>query len=736
MNRRQHLARYIALCALFIAVCLIYIGRLVDLQIAGQDYYTISGSGQTVERIVPIQALRGQIYDTNGVPLVTNEYSYDINLDAASLPIANSEKNPLLLSILENISAGGGEFGMPECAYFCDFGGDVPSFSWNHAYLYKEDGSYTTYGTRLLRLIADIKEEEVDGVLPNADDSAMLLMKRYGLVYTDKEKVTHLTYESAADTEMLFRLRLDMELKNFSSLNPYLIAEDADIALITAVTEGSSRGVAVKTNVKRIYDVPGYASHILGRVGKIQSKDVEYYTSQGYEMDAIVGISGAEKAFEEYLRGVDGELTIVEDSEGNVIDEYVSKEPQAGFDVYLTIDIELQKLAEDTFDANIAYIRAMAAEDEGDLDGEDASAGAMSVLNVKDGSVLALVSNPTYDLTTFNEDYAELSTNKYSPLYNRALNGTYTPGSTFKPGVAIAALNEGTISAYKELPCTGYYSYYKDVGFEPRCWIMLMFNSSHGSLAMTEAIQVSCNCYFYEVGRLLTIDTMNRYCRAYGLGQATGIELDENTGILAGPDYRAENGLGAWSPGDTVQAAIGQMENSFSPLQISCYISTIINNGTRYSAHILKDVRSHSTGEVLHTQSAVELSSVELSEESVDVVLKAMQNVTEDSGSAARLFSGYPMTIGGKTGTAQVGETKSANAVFTAFAPFGDPEIVCTTVIEQGAGGTDAGYAARDVFTAYFGLEYADGYDTFRDEYLAARTTSYAAALTDPPADQ
>lgn len=728
-KKREHLARYIALGVFFVAVCLVFVGKLVNLQIAGQDYYTISGTGKTRTRTVKIQALRGQIYDTNGVPLVTNEYSYDINLDASSLPLANADKNECLLNILSKLGVGGYAFEIPECAFSLSFGEGLPVFSWNREYMLNEDGTYTTYGSRLVRLIDDITEKETaEGELPDADTSALLLMKRYGLTYKEN-KETYLTYESDADTEMLFRLRLDMELKNFSSLNPYLLVSGADLELITAVSEGSSRGISVKTNVSRVYNEPGYASHILGRVGKIQSADVEYYDSLGYEMDATVGVSGAEKAFEEYLRGVDGELTITEDSEGNVIDEYVSKEPQAGYDVYLTVDIELQKLAEDTFDANIAYIRYLAENNEGELDGEDAAAGAFCVMSVKDSSVLALVSNPTYDLSTFSEDYAGLSENKYAPLFNRALNGTYTPGSTFKPGVAVAALNEGTITPYTEISCEGVYNYYADVNFTPRCWINLMFGSSHGPLNVTGAIQVSCNCFFYEVGRRLTIDTMNRYCRAYGLGQPTGIELDESVGILAGPDYRAENGLGAWSPGDTVQAAIGQSDNMFSPLQICGYISTIVNGGTRYGAHILKEVRSHATGEVLYTQNAKEMNSIELSRESVNVVLNAMRNVTEDTGSAARLFSNYPLTIGGKTGTAQVGTNKSANAIFTAFAPFDSPEIVCATVIEQGAGGTDAGYAVRDIFTEYFDLEYADAYDEFRDGYLESRETHYAAAL-------
>ena len=255
-----------------------------------------------------------------------------------------------------------------------------------------------------------------------------------------------------------------------------------------------------------------------------------------------------------------------------------------------------------------------------------------------------------------------------------------------------------------------------------------MFGSSHGLLNVTEAIQVSCNCFFYEVGRRLGIEKMNEYCKGYGLGEHTGIELDEAVGTLGGPEYRIEHGLNAWSPGDTVQAAIGQMDNTFTPLQLSCYISTLVNGGTRYGAHILQDVRSHATGAIIYKVQTEALNKMMLSDEAVSVVLNAMKNVTEDTGSAARLFTGYPLAVGGKTGTAQVSENKSANAVFTAFAPFDDPEIVGTTVIEQGAGGTDAGYAVRDVFTHYFNLDFKDAYDEFRDRYLEER-----GAITNSP---
>ena len=395
-------------------------------------------------------------------------------------------------------------------------------------------------------------------------------------------------------------------------------------------------------------------------------------------------------------------LTIVEDGEGNILDQYVSKEPKAGSNVYLTIDIELQIAAEDALKNNIQYIVEKAVESGKPLSGEDAKTGALTALDNRTGEVLAMASYPTYNLATYSQDVGMLNTDETAPLFNRALSGLYAPGSTFKIGVAAAALTEGIITPKTIINDEGVYEFYST--YTPACWIYNQSRSTHGPINVTTAIQVSCNYFFYEVGRLLTIETMNKYDRAFGLGVPTGIELSERTGILAGPDYRNEHGLGAWNPGDTLAAAIGQSENSFTPLQISVYMSSILNNGIRMKTHLLHKVEAFHTGEVLATFTPQQMDGITLGEGVRDVVVNAMKSVTEN-GSAARVFRNYPIEMGGKTGTAQVLETKSDNAIFTAFAPFDNPEIVVTCIIEQGANGTDAGYAVRDVFDRYFGID-------------------------------
>lgn len=694
MKRREHAARYILMAILMIAFALAAAVRLVNIDVTGQGYTEDSSRSNYKKRTVTVQALRGEIFDRNGKVLVRNKYFYDIYLDAGSLATRNSERNDVILKVLSACAESGEEdsFTLPEYPFL-----EIPSQSGTLVnYEYSAAYMNTVYGRRLKKLLLNITEEEE---LPEAAEAIKLLKERYGIIDKDGKAVY-----SKDDERRLMRIRIDMEVRNFSTVEPYTILKDVSLALVTRLGEYAIRGVETMTVTEREFVYPGYATHILGRTGKIQADKADYYKELGYPGNAIVGTSGAEEAFEEYLRGIDGEKTIVEDEYGNVVDEYISKEPIPGCNVYLTIDIDVQKAAEDALKANVDRIVASALDrDDGKTQvGEDADAGAITLVKVKTGEIIAAASYPTYNLATFDEDYAMLREDERSPLFNRALEGTYAPGSTFKPGVAAAALQEGVITPYTEYYCGGQYSRFKESGFHPACWIYNMYGGSHGSIAVTEAIKVSCNCFFYEAGYNLTIRNMNKYCKSYGLGQQTGVELPEKTGVLAGPEYREENGLEPWTDGQTITAAIGQSDNLFTPLQISVYISTLINHGDRYKAHFLYQVKSFYDGEVIkETEPEIIGNSIPLSDSVVTTVLGGMREMIEN-GTSALVFANYPIAVGGKTGTAQVKSTESDNAIFTAFAPFDDPEVVGTCVIEHGANGASVGYAVRDTFTEYF----------------------------------
>lgn len=695
--------RYISLGALFIAGCLIFIARLINIQIAGQDYYatTTASVSDIRTRTVKIQAVRGEIYDRNGKPLVVNNYIYNITFDRGSMPYKNAEMNASILRTMEVIQSAKADDKLSETVI--PINGSYPNYSYDNEFL--SDETNKNKFNKFLTLME--QEEDVD-----SETLCKFLLLRYGLIKKDADLTkendgvaVYVPQYSNYEIDTLLKYRWILEQSGFAADNPYTVLENVDIKLITMLKEAAVKGISVVTIYERVYSEPGYASHILGRVGKIQANAVEYYTELGYPLDAIVGISGAEQAFEKYLRGVDGEMTITEDSYGNIIGQEVTKEPEAGHNIRLTIDIEMQKVAEKALEDNINYIVNKAVRSGQKLVGEDANAGALTVTDVQTGDILAIASYPTYDISRFNENFKMLNEDPLSPMFNRALEGQYPPGSTFKLATAAAALTEGTITPNTTIKDEGIYGFYENSEHKPRCWIYLRYGRTHDLVDLTKAIKVSCNYYFFEVGRLLGITKLNEYCRQLGLGEATGIELNEKTGVLAGPAYREENGLDEWSPGDTLAAAIGQSDNLFTPLQMSVYMAALVNNGTRMKAHLLHSVHEFYTDAITYEVMPEVVGTVNLSQPNRDVLKNAMKSVTEEDGSAARVFSEYPITIGGKTGTAQRDSRKSDNAIFVAFAPFNNPEISATCVIEQGANGTDAGFAIRDVFDYYFGIE-------------------------------
>ena len=695
VNRKHDgLWRYIVIGAIFVVVCIVYIGMFVDLQVTGQDYYSMSNPVTYTKRSVKIQAQRGEIYDRNGNKLVGNEFFNDIRLDYASMPKTNPEKNSVILSLLGYLEKTGETEKLAAYRY-TPF--DITVRGGNLDFSYNDDFFETTRSVKYEKIAAELGIKEDAG----AEEAAAVFMYRYGL--SDKEGVLTVAAEDAAK---LFCYRMDFDMCDFSALSPYNFAADVSLEYIAKIREASLRGFTVYCRYSRTYNYPGYATHLLGRIQKIPASDVEYYTAMGYPIDAYVGTSGAEYAFEQYLHGVDGEMIITEDSYGNIVGTEIKREPTAGLDVYLTIDIGMQMAAEDSLAYNIEYVKLEASYEPGERDGEDCEAGALTAVDPKTGEVLVLASYPTYDLSTYLEDLKYLGADETAPLVNRALNGTFQTGSTFKPGVAVAALDAGIITPYTIIDTKGKYEYYS--GYQPRCWIYLMYNDTHGKIDVTEALQESCNYFFYDVGRQLTIEKLTEYMSSFGLGQPTGIELPEKTGVLAGPEYRSDNGLEPWTPGDTLQAAIGQSDNLFSPLQISMYTTTLVNNGVRYSARMLHKVCPYGSDEPVVVGESSIISTMDVSAEACEVVKNAMRDVIEN-GSASEMFEDYPITIGGKTGTAQVSKVKSDNAIFTAFAPFDDPELVVTSVIEQGNTGANAGVSVKGLFDYYFGVgDYAE----------------------------
>ena len=679
--------------AIFAIVCLVFFIRMVNITVnAGPKQI----STDTYERREPIQALRGQIYDRNGRVLVYNEYSYDMIFDYDAMAATNIDRNYAILQAVYAINSTGNADKRVESSF--PFDGTYPNYTYSAE---ARDTESDIYYRLLKRIAEDELEEESErakdeltvsylyefyaqkpDAFPKEEEIVEWFLERYKINVTDSSENPLFT-DKQIDT--IIRVRYDMEVADFSVYNRYVFARGLDVSFISYLKEVNVVGADFVTSAERKYAYPGYASHILGRVGSIPAERWEYYKELGYQMNDKVGLDGCESVFEEYLRGIDGVRVVVEDNQGNIIDSWVEKEPVAGKDVYLTIDIDLQMAAEDGLELNV---KALA----------NAEAGAAVALDPRNGEILAIASYPTFDLTTYGQNYNELIADANNPLYNRALDGLYAPGSTFKLGMVAAGVSSGTVKATDLINCSGRYTYYAP-SYMPKCWI---YPGSHGNIDAVGALKVSCNCYFFELGRLMGIDLMNEYCSGYGFGEYTGVELGEKKGILAGPLYREMNGLEIWKPGNTIAAAIGQSDNNFTPIQIASYLATLLNGGTRYSAHLFLEAKEYGSEVAAVRSDSTVLNTVALSSEAVNAVKEGMRQMVESSAYVSRYMKDLPVTVGGKTGTAELGGTAEENGLFVCAAPYNDPEIVIFSVIEHAGGGSYATITASEILKEYY----------------------------------
>ena len=680
-NHYNHTLRYLGIVSVFCLVCVIYLGRLFFIQISGREnQYT----ADITEREVTVQAVRGEIYDRNGVKLVANRYSYDLSFAHGQFfALSVQERNDVCLGVQNALNRSGGE-GAREQKFF-PFDGTYPNYTYSTE---ATDGESIRH-YRLKRVLGDVGLK-TDAAATELRD---YYTDTYDLLQIDNNGNRHYTDQ---EIDTLIRIYYDIDAVRFRSSGEYVLCQGVDMSLMTYVKEQNIKAVNFTVNVEREYCYPGYASHILGLVGPIYSYEWEYYNELGYQMNAIVGKSGCEAAFENYLRGTDGTVRIKEDKNGNVVEVEVLTEAVAGNDVYLTIDINLQIAAEDGLAENVQYV---VDQSTGVETGSECRSGAAVAMNPNTFEVLAIASYPTYDLTTYNADFTLLSQDPAQPLLNRAINGTYAPGSTLKLGMAAIALSDDAIVASEHISCTGRYK--STVGCST-------YGKNHwGSVNVIDAIAYSCNSFFCEVGHRLGIEKMENYLSRFGLGQSTGLELGGSKGILAGPTYRGEiQSEEQWQPGMTWQAAIGQSDHQLSPVQMATYISTLCNGGTRYTAHLLHSVYRFGSSEPDYVYTQTEdtvLDRIALSQEDLNTVFAGMKKVVTETASVYRWInsSTLPVTVGGKTGTAQTGGDCD-NALFVAAAPYNDPDVVISVILEKGYSGGLASLTAARILEAYY----------------------------------
>lgn len=685
-SKWSSLPRYVLIAAFFALVCLIYTIRLLGYQLSGgETVISRNYDMKTYTYTVSIPALRGDICDRNGEVIATSREAYSMSFVYWSMPADKLEANQSILVALEALDvldASGVEYGRAR-DYF-PFEGTYPDLALS-AEAKKPD---STVGKKLA---AVMKRREWDSDM-TGDEIIKWYLKKFSML--DSEGNPRYSNE---EIDRLLRVRYNMDAEDFGAYADYVLASDVPLETVVYVREKHAVGVKFPQSCERQYNYPGYLSHILGSVGSITAETLEYYMDLGYSMNALVGIDGIEKLFEADLHGTDGLMEIVEDEDGNLISETVVREPIPGKDVWLTIDMKLQVAAED----------ALAAAAEKYCAGE-VKAGAVTAIDPETGGVLVLASYPTYDLTEYNAIYGDLATDISKPLLNRTLYGLYTPGSTFKLGTAAAALEEGVVGRYSTVYCSGVYHghtardeyeyWYYSRGLQ--CWV---YPDSHSWLDVEGALTVSCNCYFCEVGYRLGIDTMNKYSKMFGLGQETGIELGEAVGILAGEEYRMAHGMGNWYVGDTIAAAIGQSDNQFTPIQISNYVATLLNGGTRYRVHVFDSVREYYTDEIIRKNGAVVESDSHISSSTVSVLMESMKSMVDESYTARTAMKNIPVGVGGKTGTAQTNAAND-NGLFVCAAPYNDPEVVMSCVLEGAKSGLNSTSIAAAILEAYYGV--------------------------------
>ncbi len=665
----MYFKRYLGFLIIAVALAVVYIFRLVNMQIINSDYY-IQAAEKRSTKTVSVISPRGEIQDRYGKAFVSNRMAFSVVLDRSSLP--KNSQNTVLADLLTTLEFSGIE-------YLSDLpieGDDTYQFIRNEE---SENPEKKIEKLRkLLKLSAD----------STADDAMTKLIKRYGLKdVPDSDKVR------------IAGIRYDMEQAGFSASNPFVVASNVDMATITTIRERYEffPGVIIDTRPIREYISGQTAAHLLGTVGKIDKDETEKYLNSGYKLSDTVGKSGVERTFESYLRGISG--TKIVDSESNIA-SYLS-EPKPGSNVMLTIDSRLQEVAEASLEKTIKSIAAKGLQQSPGKDektGWDADAGAVVVMKVDTGEVLASASYPTFNPATFNKDYEELAAIKAKPLFNRVASGTYAPGSTFKMATALAGLMEGVVNTNTIIKDEGVYTFYKP--YKYNCWIYSDTGGTHGNCDVEKALKVSCNYYFYETARLLGIDKLDFWCRRLGFGEKTGVEMDnEYSGVLSSPEYKAKFGE-QWFPGDTLITAIGQSYNAITPIQLASYVATIVNGGTRYQPTILREVKSHPDNTTVKAFEPKIIDSLDIPSNVHKALMNGMRAVTED-GTASNVFGNYPIAVGGKTGTATVSKG-TASGVFVAFAPFDNPEIVVAVVVEHGAHGNYVAPVARDIFDRYF----------------------------------
>jgi len=704
--------RAMVLLGLFLLIIVLFSMKLFSLQIIETKGNT--NNTTTYTSLTRVKAARGDILDRNGNILVGNRASYDLVFNHYVIESADGV-NEYLFRLIKKCEELGVE-------YYDHF-----PVTKQRPFEYTLD-NYTTawrgyYQSYLL-------DRSID-----SDISATLLVQKLRTRYELPEEWTD------EEARAVLGLRYEFDLRGVANLSNYVFIEDISDAHLSAILELNTPGLMVESSTVREYHTT-LAAHILGYVSPMNATQWETFKSQGYAMDAEVGQTGFEKAFEYELHAIDGTRVDVVDKEGTIIEQYWAniydpetkqvigkKVPQAGNNVETTLDINLQKVAEEELAKAMQNLtNPEINQTVGQREGLDAEGAAVVVMEVKTGDILAMASYPTFNLQTFNDDYEQLAQDPLKPMYNRALQGAYPPGSTFKMATLIAAMNNGIINADTLIEDKGIFT---EWDFNRSCLLWTLARATHGEIDARDAIRYSCNYFFYDLGNRLSWEQLNESAAALGLGEPTGVELPENVGWRANPESKkkqyGENNLDSgWFPGDQINSAIGQSENRFTPLQLCVYACTLANNGTRMKATFLNRVVSSDYRTLVEENQPKVMSTFEICNDAYISYMEGMQRVIYANGGTARkIFNGFEDTehtfpadirVCAKTGTAQTFETWSDHGAFICFAPADDPQIAVALYGERIAHPTNIAEVAEAIMKAYFTAQRASTVEVYENQ--------------------
>lgn len=695
MNRMVKPGRITFLAILLAVLVIVYIAFLYDLQIVqGAVYYSRDDAITSETRT--ITAARGNILDRYGRVIVSNKECYNLTIDSTKL-FANDDPNAVILELVSMITQFGDSYtdDLPITA--------SPPFEY-----------YNMTDIQKTMLNAYFADKKDAGLSENT--TAVELMSYMRTRYNIDNNY------SAEEMRIIAGVRYSINVRYAINTADYVFVEDASMELISSILENKLPGINVNRAFTRDYSTE-YAAHILGYVGLMTQEEFERYSLLGYANDAVVGKDAAEMVFESYLHGQDGVVQEIKNAQGTVLSTIYEKEPVPGNHIYLTIDLVLQEQVERILDScvqamirtrNIAIEESKARGDYNYEMKDNITGAAAVVVDIHTGEPLAMASWPTYDPTNVIENYANLLEEENAPLFNRVLLGAYAPGSTFKPCTAIACLSEGIMNTEEKVKCQGVFTKYAAAGYSPECWIWAQ-GYTHGEENVVYALRDSCNYYFYTWGNELGVDNLGRYAHNFGLGVSTGIELTETEGNMSNQANHMDYAGQEWRIGDTLQAAIGQSDSVFTPLQMAEYCACVANSGVRHSASILKAVRTYDYSTTVYERGDEILSEVNSAEYNWDAVHQGMWEVLNSPLNEANYinFADCSWITAGKTGTAQKGENITNDGIFICYAPFRNPQVAICVIVERGGSGAGVGHIARQILDAYINIKsYSDSSET------------------------